>query len=197
MTTSLRKDSPPTMHMWTSLDTPLGRLLLVSSKRGLSRVYFPGESPDLSGLQRLPDGPTSARHHSFADAGVAGASVAGADALVAAAQQITEYFGGTRRDFELLLDVPASPHTFRDRAQRALRDIPYGERWTYSRLAAAAGSAKAARAAGSACATNPLPIVVPCHRVVPASGGLGSYRGGTAAKQMLLEHEATLCGTRP
>ena len=180
------------MHTWTSLDTLLGRLLLVASKRGLSRVYFPGESPDLSGLQRLPDGPTSARHPSTANAGVAGA-----DALVAAAQQITEYFAGTRRDFELLLDVPASPHTFRDRAQRALRAIPFGERWTYSRLAGAAGSAQAARAAGSACATNPLPIVVPCHRVVPASGGLGSYRGGTAAKQMLLEHEATLCGTRP
>ena len=192
MATSLRKDSPPTMHTWTSLDTPLGRLLLVASKRGLSRVYFPGESTDLNGLQRLPDGPTSARHHS-----VAGAGVAGADVLVAAAQQITEYFAGTRRDFELLLDVPASPHTFRERAQRALRDIPFSERWTYSRLAAAAGSAQAARAAGSACATNPLPIVVPCHRVVPASGGFGSYRGGTAAKQMLLEHEATLCGTRP
>ena len=173
------------MHTWTSLDTPLGRLLLVASKRGLSRVYFPGESPDLSGLQRLPDGPTSPRHHS-----VAGAGAAGADVLVAAAQQITEYFAGTRKDFELLLDVPASPHTFRDRAQRALRDIPFGERWTYSRLAAVAGSAQAARAAGSACATNPLPIVVPCHRVVRLDGGLSGYRWGIERKRALLQREA-------
>lgn len=164
------------MHLWTSLDTPLGRLTLVGSAQGLSQVYFPDEAPNLRGLQRLTDRSESAW--------------SSVKVLVAATQQITEYFAGTRRDFELLLDVPASPYTFRDRAQRALRDIPFGERWTYSRLASAAGSAQAARAAGSACASNPLPIVVPCHRVVPASGGLGSYRGGVAAKRLLLEHEA-------
>lgn len=174
------------MHTWTSLDTPLGPLILVASVRGLSTVYFPGEAPELSDLQHLSDGPTSSTRPSAADA----------NTLVAAVQQITEYFAGTRRDFELLLDVPPTPHTFRDRAQRALRDIPFGERWTYSHLAAAAGSGQAARAAGSACATNPLPIVVPCHRVVPSSGGLGAYRGGTAAKRMLLEHEAALCDAR-
>lgn len=164
------------MHLWTPLDTPLGRLTLEGSARGLSQVYFPDEAPNLNGLQRLTDRSDSAW--------------SSVKVLVAATQQITEYFAGTRRDFELLLDVPASPDTFRARAQRALRDIPFGERWTYSRLASAAGSAQAARAAGSACASNPLPIVVPCHRVVPASGGLGSYRGGVAAKRLLLEHEA-------
>lgn len=164
------------MHLWTSLDTPLGRLTLVGSARGLSQVYFPDEAPNLNGLQRLTDRSDSAW--------------SSVKVLVAATQQITEYFAGTRRDFELLFDVPASPDTFRARAQRALRDIPFGERWTYSRLASAAGSAQAARAAGSACASNPLPLVVPCHRVVPASGGLGSYRGGVAAKRLLLEHEA-------
>lgn len=117
--------------------------------------------------------------------------------LVDASQQIAEYFAGTRKDFELRLAVSESPRTFRDRAQRALRDIPFGERWSYSALATAAGSARAARAAGSACATNPLPIVVPCHRVVPAGGGVGSYRGGAAAKQMLLDHEAALCSANP
>ncbi|OFP62999.1 cysteine methyltransferase [Corynebacterium sp. HMSC074C01] len=164
------------MHVWTSLDSPLGRLTLVGSARGLSQVYFPDESPNLSGLRRLTDRSDS--------------TWPSVKVLVAATQQITEYFAGTRRDFELLLDVPPSPETFHDRAQRALRDIPFGERWTYSALATAAGSAQAARAAGSACASNPLPIVVPCHRVVPASGGLGSYRGGVAAKRLLLEHEA-------
>lgn len=164
------------MHVWTSLDSPLGRLTLVGSARGLSQVYFPGESPNLSGLRRLTDRSDS--------------TWPSVKVLVAATQQITEYFAGTRRDFELLLDVPPSPETFRDRAQRALRDIPFGEHWTYSRLAAAAGSPQAARAAGSACASNPLPIVVPCHRVVPANGGLGSYRGGVAAKRLLLEQEA-------
>ncbi|OFQ34255.1 cysteine methyltransferase [Corynebacterium sp. HMSC072D12] len=164
------------MHLWTPLDTPLGRLTLVGSARGLSQVYFPDEAPNLNGLQRLTDRSDSAW--------------SSVKVLVAATQQITEYFAGTRRDFELLLDVPASPDTFRARAQRALRDIRFGERWTYSRLASAAGSAQAARAAGSACASNPLPLVVPCHRVVPASGGLGSYRGGVAAKRLLLKHEA-------
>lgn len=164
------------MYLWTSLDTPLGHLTLVGSVRGLSQVYFPDEAPKLRGLQRLTDRSDS--------------TWPSVKVLIAATQQITEYFAGTRRDFELLLDVPPSPLAFRDRAQRALRDIPFGERWTYSRLAAAAGSPQAARAAGSACATNPLPIVVPCHRVVPASGGLGSYRGGVAAKRLLLEHEA-------
>lgn len=163
------------MHLWTSLDTPLGPLTLVASARGLSQIYFPDEAPNFRGLHRLTDRSDS--------------TWPSVQVLVAAAQQVTEYFAGTRRDFELLLDVPSSPDTFRDRAQRALRDIPFGERWTYSRLAAAAGSAQAARAAGSACASNPLPIVVPCHRVVPASGGLGSYRGGVAAKRLLLEHE--------
>ncbi|WP_246820326.1 methylated-DNA--[protein]-cysteine S-methyltransferase [Corynebacterium sp. HMSC074E01] len=175
MATALRKDSPPNMHMWTSLDTPLGRLTLVGSAQGLSHVYFDGETPDLGSMQRLTD---------VTEPGSAGA------VLVDASQQIAEYFAGIRREFELLLAVPATPRAFRDRAQRTLRDIPFGERWTYSALATAAGSAQAARAAGSACASNPLPIVVPCHRVVPASGGLGSYRGGVAAKRLLLEHEA-------
>ena len=125
------------MHLWTPLDTPLGRLTLVGSARGLSQVYFPDEAPNLNGLQRLTDRSDSAW--------------SSVKVLVAATQQITEYFAGTRRDFELLLDVPESPDTFRARAQRALRDIRFGERWTYSRLASAAGSAQAARAAGSAC----------------------------------------------
>ena len=170
------------MLTWTTTNTPLGCLTLVGSARGLSHVYCDGESLDLRSMQRLTD---------VTEPGPAGA------VLVDASQQIDEYFAGTRRDFELLLAVPESPRTFRDRAQRALRDIPFGERWTYSALATAAGSAQAARAAGSACATNPLPIVVPCHRVVPAGGGVGSYRGGAAAKQMLLDHEAACCGTNP
>ncbi|MDO5513341.1 methylated-DNA--[protein]-cysteine S-methyltransferase [Corynebacterium sp.] len=112
--------------------------------------------------------------------------------LIDAAAQLTEYFAGHRRSFSIPLDLPGDG--FRARAQAALCDIPFGETVSYSELAAACGNPKAVRAVGSACATNPLPIIRPCHRVLRADGSLGGYRGGLDVKMWLLDHEKRIRG---
>ncbi|WP_242185347.1 methylated-DNA--[protein]-cysteine S-methyltransferase [Sphingomonas sp. CARO-RG-8B-R24-01] len=111
-----------------------------------------------------------------------------ARAVRAAAVQLEEWFGGTRRDFDLPLQPAVSPRGGALRA--AMCAIPYGAAWSYGRLAAAAGSS--ARAIGQACARNPYPIVVPCHRVTNADGTLGAYSAGAGSrtKAWLLDFEA-------
>ena len=109
------------------------------------------------------------------------------DVLLEAADQLNQYFSGKRRDFDLPLSYDGSE--FRVSVLDALRDIPYGETRTYAQVAEAVGSPRAYRAVGTACAENPLPIVIPCHRVVPTAGGVGSYAGGSSMKRRLLEFE--------
>ena len=109
-----------------------------------------------------------------------------------AARQIEEYFAGTRREFRLPLDPEGNP--FQRRVWNALRKIPYGETWSYGQLAERIGRPGAARAVGSANARNPLPIVVPCHRVIGANGKLTGYYGGLHLKAFLLELEAAGAG---
>ena len=103
-------------------------------------------------------------------------------------QQLREYFAGQRREFDLPLDL-SGVTPFRAEVLRELSKVPYGETTTYAELARAVGNPKAVRAVGSACATNPLPILIPCHRVLRADGSLGGYRGGEAAKRFLLRLE--------
>lgn len=102
--------------------------------------------------------------------------------------QLDEYFAGTRCDFDVAVDLTGVSR-FRRRALEALRLVPYGETITYGELAAEAGNPAAARAAGTACAHNPIPIVIPCHRVV-AANGLGGYGGGLDTKRFLLGLES-------
>ncbi len=109
------------------------------------------------------------------------------EALKEAAGQVNEYLSGKRKEFDLQLSYGCTG--FRASVMEALVRIPYGETRTYSEVAVMAGSPKACRAAGTACAENPLPIIIPCHRVVPSSGGIGSYAGGTSMKQRLLDLE--------
>jgi methylated-DNA-[protein]-cysteine S-methyltransferase len=109
--------------------------------------------------------------------------------LDGAARQLDEYFGGRRRAFDLALDLRLA-RGFRRRVLDRLREVPFGATATYSAVAARVGSPRAARAVGSACATNPLPIVVPCHRIVRGDGVIGHYLGGTPAKHALLALEA-------
>ncbi|UIZ91814.1 methylated-DNA--[protein]-cysteine S-methyltransferase [Corynebacterium sp. CNCTC7651] len=146
--------------------TPVGEVLSVSTPRGLVRIEL---DPARFSLVQ------------------AGCSAEGGEGDVGT--QLAQYFAGERRAFELALDWGAR-EGFRLRAQQALLEIPYGETATYSQLAALAGNPRAVRAAGTACATNPLPIVVPCHRVVRADGTVGNYAGGPAMKRFLLELEA-------
>ncbi|MCW4465958.1 methylated-DNA--[protein]-cysteine S-methyltransferase [Glutamicibacter sp. MNS18] len=157
------------------VDSPLGKLLLASTGQGIVRVAFEGEEHDKV-LERLSDKVGSRILRSEAK-------------LDAAARQIHEYFNGTRRTFELPLDLRLSTD-FRRRVQLELDRIGYGQTLSYAQMADRIGNPKAVRAVGSACATNPLPILLPCHRVLRTDGSLGGYLGGLEAKRqlLLLEH---------
>ena len=111
--------------------------------------------------------------------------------LDAVARELDEYFAGRRQEFDLPLDLRLT-RGFRRMVLGHLPEIRYGSTASYTALATAAGNPKAVRAAGSACATNPLPVVVPCHRVVRSDGALGQYIGGTEAKHALLVLEGAV-----
>jgi methylated-DNA-[protein]-cysteine S-methyltransferase len=104
------------------------------------------------------------------------------------ARQLEQYFAGSRRIFDLVLDLRL-PSDFRRQVLNELRKIGYGQTASYGDVAAAAGSPQATRATGTACAANPLPIVIPCHRVVRSNGELGQYLGGIEIKRALLSLE--------
>ena len=117
-----------------------------------------------------------------------GPTVEGTSALLDRLEtQLAEYFSGSRRDFELPIEMPGS--AFQERVWAELRRIPYGETISYRQLAERVGVGNAYRAVGMANGSNRVPIVVPCHRVVAANGGLGGYGGGLAAKRRLLDLE--------
>ncbi len=158
------------------VDSPFGQLLVASSERGLCRISFdPEPERELEALARA-FGTRVLR------------SPRGVDLV---RRELDEYFEGRRRDFELSLDWRLT-RGFQNRAQHAIARIPYGETRTYRWIAEKAGNARAFRAAGTACGANPLPPIVPCHRVVPAGGGVGSYGGGPEMKRALLRLESAL-----
>lgn len=160
---------------YTTLDTPVGPLLLAATERGLVRVAYAAEDHDAV-LQALADRISPRVLHAPAR-------------LTTAAREVDEYFAGRRQAFDLPLDLRLSAG-FRRAVLDRLREVGYGRTSSYAELAAAAGSPRAVRAVGTACATNPLPVVVPCHRVVRSDGALGNYVGGVAAKRALLALEA-------
>jgi methylated-DNA-[protein]-cysteine S-methyltransferase len=160
---------------YRTVDSAVGRLLLAATPRGLVRVAFANEDYD-SVLQNL-SGRISPR---ILEAPVR---------LDPIARQLDEYFTGRRRSFDVALDWSLS-HGFRRTVLEHLNaDVGYGATASYAALALLSGSPKAVRAVGTACATNPIPIVVPCHRVIRSDGTVGSYRGGPAAKRVLLDLE--------
>lgn len=156
------------------VDSPLGPLLLVGGPAGLVRIAFEIEDHD----QVLAGTATGA-----------GPSRADTGELDEPARQLDEYLTGRRRDFDLALDLDDRP-VFRRRVLDQLRQIPYGHTMAYAGLAERAGNPRAVRAAATACATNPLPVIVPCHRVVRGDGSTGGYLGGERVKQTLLALEA-------
>lgn len=161
---------------YRTLDSPVGGLLLAATRTGLVRVAFRTEGFDAV-LEDL-----AARF---------GARVLEAPArLDAAAIQFDEYFRGDRRSFDLPLDRSLSIG-FRGEVQAWLPHIGYGRTLSYKQVADKVGRPKAVRAVGTACAHNPLPVVVPCHRVLRSDGGLGGYLGGLEAKRTLLALEAS------
>jgi methylated-DNA-[protein]-cysteine S-methyltransferase len=160
---------------YRALDTPVGTLLLAATETGLIRVAYANEGHDQV-LATLA-------------ARVSPRILHAPKRLDTAARQLEEYFAGRRRGFDLPLDFRLS-RGFRRLVLDHLSDIAYGHTASYAAVAAAAGNPGAVRAAATACATNPLPVVVPCHRVVRADGSVGGYVGGPAAKQTLLRLEA-------
>jgi len=160
---------------YRTLDTPVGALLLAATERGLVRVAFAAEDHD-------------AVLASIA-ARISPRILRAPGRLDDAARQLDEYFEGRRHAFDLPLDLSLATG-FRRTVLAQLREIGYGHTASYSAVAVAAGSPRAVRAVGSACATNPLPVVVPCHRVVRSDGTIGQYLGGTDAKRALLRLES-------
>ncbi|HZD65526.1 MAG TPA: methylated-DNA--[protein]-cysteine S-methyltransferase [Acidimicrobiales bacterium] len=160
---------------YTRVPSPVGDLLLAATPAGVVRVAFDTEDPDavledlaLRVSPRVLEAPAP---------------------LDRARRELDEYFTGARTHFDLALDWRLTAR-FRQRVLLATAAIPYGETATYRSVAAAAGNPRAVRAAGSALATNPLPIIVPCHRVLRSDGTLGGYGGGLHRKDELLRREA-------
>ena len=160
------------------VSTPIGNLLVATTERGVCRVAFEQESSDPV-LEEL--------------AGGIGARVVRSAAETAAVRDaLGSYLEGERVDLGFPVDFTLMHSPFRRAVLEHLRQVRRGRVVTYGELARRAGKPRAARAAGTACATNPVPIIVPCHRVLPASGGVGGYGGGVERKRFLLELEGAL-----
>jgi methylated-DNA-[protein]-cysteine S-methyltransferase len=162
---------------YTTTDSPFGTLLLAKTRRGLVRVGLPNQDQDelLADLAarvspRVLEAPTE---------------------LDQTRRELDLYFEGKLDHFGLPLDWRLSGG-FRQRVLRAINRIPYGQTRSYTEMARKAGNERAVRAAGSACGSNPIPLVVPCHRVLRTGGSLGGYGGGLPMKQALLELEGVL-----
>jgi methylated-DNA-[protein]-cysteine S-methyltransferase len=158
-------------------DSPIGDLLLAGTGDGLVRVAFDNQDFDAV-MSELA-------------ASVSPRVLEAPRRLDAVRRQLDEYFEGRRREFEVPVDFQLA-HGFRRKALAFIAEIPYGHTASYREVATGAGSPRAVRAAGSACATNPIPIVVPCHRVLRTGGDLGGYGGGIERKETLLRLEGSL-----
>ena len=158
-----------------TVDSPVGDLLIASTDAGLVRVAYPNQGHDAA-LAALAEQ-------------VSPRILRAPRRLDEVARQLDEYFAGRRHLFDLPLDLRLA-HGFRREVLEHLRDIGYGATASYAAVAAASGHPAAVRAVGTACARNPLPIVVPCHRVVRSDGSMGGYAGGPEAKHILLALEA-------
>lgn len=173
-----------TVWVWDT-DSPVGRLGLALTEAGLRRLTF--LPPGIAGSGEVEE-----------LVAVMAATVS-PDVVVAAApldgvrRRLDDYFAGNLRDFGIGVDWRGSSGFYR-KALEVTAAIPYGRTRSYAGVAAAAGSPRAARAVGTAMATNPVALVVPCHRVVRADGRRGPYGGGTAAKDLLLDLEASVGG---
>lgn len=148
------------------LETPIGSLLLVGTKEALVRVAFEQDGRPVQPPEDAEHGPAE---------------------LETASRQLHEYFAGRRSTFDLLLDPRGTE--FQCAVWDALATIPFGETWSYAELAERIGRPSAVRAVGAANGRNPLPVVLPCHRVIGADGSLTGFGGGLDAKRFLLDLE--------
>jgi methylated-DNA-[protein]-cysteine S-methyltransferase len=155
------------MNTFCYLQSPIGRLMLASDGAALTGLYM-----EPSRKAQSTDG---------------WCEDAAAPPLAAALRQLTEYFAGTRREFDLPLRLRGTE--FQKRVWQELTEIPYGQTWSYGELAKRINNPSASRAVGLANGRNPISILVPCHRVIGADGSLTGYGGGLERKRWLLAHE--------
>jgi methylated-DNA-[protein]-cysteine S-methyltransferase len=160
---------------YATVDSPLGPLLVAATPRGLVRLSYGAEGQVLEDL-----------------AGRVSPRILEAPArLDEVRRELDEYFDGRRSDFDLPIDWSLS-HGFTGKVLRATARIEFGKTSTYAEVAGRAGSPRAVRAAGNALGANPIPVVVPCHRVLRTGGALGGYTGGVERKEFLLRLEGVL-----
>jgi methylated-DNA-[protein]-cysteine S-methyltransferase len=159
---------------YTMSDSPFGPLLLAATPHGLVKLSLPGHDPE----EALEDLATR----------ISPRVLEAPARLDEARRELDLYFEGKLTEFDLPLDWRLSKD-FRRRALHAIDRIPYGKTRSYTEIARSAGNERAVRAAGTACGANPIPIVVPCHRVLRTSGALGGYGGGLPMKEALLKLE--------
>jgi methylated-DNA-[protein]-cysteine S-methyltransferase len=167
---------------YATLDSPAGTLLLATTPRGLVRVAYLDAAGEDEVVEQLASrvSPRVLRAPAKLDE---------------PRRELEQYFAGRRKQFELPIDWELT-RGFGRRVLQATARIPYGSTSSYGRVAGEAGSPRAYRAAGNALGANPMPIVVPCHRVLHSGGGLGGYTGGVERKRLLLSVEGVL-GGRP
>jgi methylated-DNA-[protein]-cysteine S-methyltransferase len=163
-------------HAFKTVRSPIGRLTLVASDRGLAAILWPREDPLRVRLPILPEAPA----HPI---------------LLKTARQLDEYFAGRRARFTVKLDLAGT--AFQRKVWRALLAIPFGQTRSYAQIARRIGHPNAARAVGAANGRNPVSIVAPCHRLLGSNGALRGYAGGLAAKRYLLDLEARRAGRSP
>jgi len=162
------------MIQYSYLDTPIGQFTLYAVEDGVVYISLPGSDPTVA---------TNWCERVFGDTELIESDIW----LVHVKSELNEYFEGQRQSFGCEHLLFTSP--FRKKSLKAVLEIPYGEQQSYAQIATIAGNRRAVRAAGSANATNPLPILIPCHRVISSDGSLGGYGGGLEMKQWLLDHE--------
>ena len=174
-------NKPPTTEPTSSviLESPIGDLLVEADAEGLRALRFLSASGEVKSPRQTRHLPPAA-----SEAGP------GQRWLEAAAQQLTEYFAGNRRTFDLPFSLRGTP--FHDAVWQKLAEIEFGQTWSYGHLATRLGRPRAVRAVGRANGLNPLPILLPCHRVIGGDGTLTGYAGGLARKRWLLDHEQSL-----
>lgn len=165
---------------YAQVDSPVGRLVTVTTPRGLARIAYELEN---GGLDSILDDVALRLSPAIVEAPAR---------LDAIRRELEEYFEGRRHDFDLELDWSLTAPGFRRRVLQECARIPFGATSTYKQMAIAAGSPRAFRAAGGALGSNPIPIVVPCHRVLASGGGLGGYTGGLERKRTLLSIEGRM-----
>jgi methylated-DNA-[protein]-cysteine S-methyltransferase len=163
---------------WRDLDSAVGPLRVAATPAGVVRIAFTGP-----GLENSDDVLQELATH------VSPRVLRAPARLDVFAGELEDYLDGRRRDFDVPVDLRLA-HGFRRTVLDVMREVGYGHTVSYGRLAASAGSPRAARAVGTACATNPVPLVVPCHRIVRGDGSLGRYRGGADIKVRLLALES-------